>query len=118
MKEKQRSFFVTKIGSMILVVVMLLVACSKDGDIIYQPDPDEPKGSTAPLVTVIYSKDALGDRSYNDLIYKGVEEAAADFHQGTVEVRFSSEVSEKDLKKAITEKGYKYRGCRKPNNQE
>ena len=48
----------------------------------------------------------------------GVEEAAADFHQGTVEVRFSSEVSEKDLKKAITEKGYKYRGCRKPNNQE
>ena len=86
MKEKQRSFFVTKIGSMILVVVMLLVACSKDGDIIYQPDPDEPKGSTAPLVTVIYGKDALGDRSYNDLIYKGVEEAAAKYGLRTIQL--------------------------------
>lgn len=86
MKEKQRSFFVTKIGSMILVVVMLLVACSKDGDIIYQPDPDEPKGSTAPLVTVIYGKDALGDRSYNDLIYKGVEEAAAKYGLRTMQL--------------------------------
>ena len=43
----------------------------------------------------------------------GVAEAAADFRQGTVEVRFSSEVPEKDLKKAVTDKGYKYRGYKK-----
>lgn len=29
--------------------------------------------STRPMVTVVYSPDALGDRSYNDLIYAGVE---------------------------------------------
>ena len=56
--------------------LLVLAACTKDGDTIYQPDPDEPKASTAPLVTVIYNADALGDRSYNDLIYQGVEKTA------------------------------------------
>ena len=62
-----------------LLSVLVCAACNKDGDTIYQPDPDEPKASTAPIVTVIYGTDALGDRSYNDLIYKGVEEAAAKY---------------------------------------
>ena len=57
-------------GSMVLAAVMMLSACTKDGDTIYQWDPDEPTASTAPTVTVIYGKDALGDHSYNDLIYQ------------------------------------------------
>ena len=61
----------------ILAAVMALTACTKEGNTVYQPDPSEPKASTAPLVTVIYGTDAVGDRSYNDLIYKGIEEAAA-----------------------------------------
>ncbi len=54
----------------------LFTACTKDGNTIYQPDPTEPVPSTAPMVTVIYNADALGDRSYNDLIYQGVERSA------------------------------------------
>lgn len=54
----------------------LLAGCTQEGDTIYQPDPNEPVASTAPMITVIYDADALGDRSYNDLIYKGVERAA------------------------------------------
>ena len=61
----------------ILAAVMALTACTKEGNTVYQPDPSEPKASTAPLVTVIYGTDAVGDRSYSDLIYKGIEEAAA-----------------------------------------
>lgn len=68
-----------------MATVMMLVACSKD-DIIYQWDPDEPEASTAPLVTVIYGQDALGDRSYNDLIYQGVEEAAAKYGLRTMQL--------------------------------
>ena len=64
---------------MILLGCLFLTCCTKDGDTIYQPDSDEPKASTAPLVTVIYGKDALGDRSYNDLIYKGIEKAVAKY---------------------------------------
>ena len=69
-----------------LLTVLIFVACTKDGDTIYQPDPDEPKASTAPLVTVIYGKDALGDRSYNDLLYVGVEEAAAKYGLRTMQL--------------------------------
>ena len=69
-----------------LLSVLMFAACTKDGDTIYQPDPDEPKASTAPLVTVIYGKDALGDRSYNDLIYQGVEEAAAKYGLRTMQL--------------------------------
>jgi len=36
------------------------------------PDPTDAP-STSPMVTVVYSPDALGDQSYNDLIYSGVE---------------------------------------------
>ena len=55
---------------------MLLSSCTKEGDVVYCPDPSEPVVDSAPLVTVIYNADALGDRSYNDLIFHGVEEAA------------------------------------------
>ena len=60
----------------LLATMLVLVACTKDGNTIYQINPDEEKPSTAPLVTVIYGPNSLGDRSYCDLIYKGVEEAA------------------------------------------
>ena len=70
----------------LIIGMMMLAACTKEGDTIYQPDPDEPKASTAPLVTVIYGTDALGDRSYSDLIYKGVEEAAAKFGLRTMQL--------------------------------
>ena len=63
-----------------------MTSCTKEGDTIYQPDPDEPKASTAPLVTVIYGTDALGDRSYSDLIYQGVEEAAAKYGLRTMQL--------------------------------
>ena len=50
----------------------MLTSCSGDDETIYVPDPaDAP--STRPMVTVVYSPDALGDQSYNDLIYSGVE---------------------------------------------
>ena len=75
-----------KIFLLMMAILALLAACSKDGDTIYQPDPDEPKASTAPIVTVIYGKDALGDRSYNDLIYQGVEEAAAKYGLRTMKL--------------------------------
>lgn len=53
-------------------IVLEAAACSKAK---YEPDPsDVPSG--APLVTVLYDPGALGDRSYNDLIYSGVEQAA------------------------------------------
>ena len=67
-------------------VLLTLVACTKEGNIIYEWDPDEPKASTAPTVTVIYGKDALGDRSYNDLIYQGVEEAADKYGLRTIQL--------------------------------
>ena len=73
-------------GSMVLAAVMMLSACTKDGDTIYQWDPDEPTASTTPLVTVIYGKDALGDRSYNDLIYQGVEDAADKYGLRTIQL--------------------------------
>lgn len=59
-----------------LAAILLVVGCTKEGKTIYVPDPDEEAASTAPLVTVIYNADALGDHSYNDLIYEGVERIA------------------------------------------
>lgn len=58
-------------------ICLILSGCTQKGNILYLPDPEELRISTAPLVTVIYDPFALGDRSYNDLIYQGVEEAAA-----------------------------------------
>lgn len=55
---------------------LLLTSCTKEGDTIYLPNPDEEQPSTAPLVTVIYDVNGLGDRSYNDKIFRGIESAA------------------------------------------
>lgn len=60
-------------------ICLILLGFTQKGNILYLPDPEEPRISTAPLVTVIYDPFALGDRSYNDLIYQGVEEEAAEF---------------------------------------
>ena len=60
----------------ILLASLLLTSCTKEGDTIYLPNPDEEQPSTAPLVTVIYDVNGLGDRSYNDKIYRGIESAA------------------------------------------
>ena len=59
-----------------LIAILLFVCCTKEGDTIYKPNPDEEQPSTAPLVTVIYDVNGLGDRSYNDKIYRGIESAA------------------------------------------
>ena len=69
----------------VVILTCFLVACTKDGDTIYLPDPNEEKASTAPLVTVIYDADALGDHSYNDLIYEGVELTAQELGLRTMQ---------------------------------
>ena len=64
---------------MMLAAMTLLVtsvSCTKDGDTVYKPDPAEQQVSTAPLVIVIHNVEGVGDQSYNDLIYQGVEDAA------------------------------------------
>lgn len=69
-----------------MTVLCGIVACTKDGDTIYVADPNEESASTAPLVTVIYDANALGDRSYNDLIYKGVEQTAQELGLRTMQL--------------------------------
>lgn len=64
-----------KVKLLFISLVLLLASCTEDGDIFYVPDPND-IAKTSPLVTVLYDPDALGDRSYNDLIYQGVEDAA------------------------------------------
>jgi basic membrane protein A len=71
---------------LLLAFVLLIAACTKDGDTIYKPDPNEEAASTTPLVTVIYDANALGDLSYNDLIYEGVERAAQDLGLRTLQL--------------------------------
>lgn len=65
--------------------ILLLAACTKEGNTIYLPDPNEEQASTAPLVTVIYDANALGDHSYNDLIYEGVERTAQELGLRTMQ---------------------------------
>ena len=60
-----------------LIAILLFVCCTKEGNTIYQVNPDEEQPSTAPLVTVIYGPNSLGDRSYCDKIYRGVEASAS-----------------------------------------
>jgi basic membrane protein A len=40
--------------TLLLVLIPAFAACTKDGNTIYQTNPDEEKPSTVPLVTVIY----------------------------------------------------------------
>lgn len=72
--------------ALLAVVSLLLVSCTKEGNTIYLPDPDEEAASTAPLVTVIYGPGDLGDRRYCDLIYAGVERAAAEHGLRTMQM--------------------------------
>lgn len=69
----------------VVTLVTLLWSCD-EGETVVMPNPDDPVASTAPLVTVIYDPDALGDRSYNDLIYQGVEEAAQRYGLRTMQL--------------------------------
>lgn len=81
----------SNLWTLLLVIILAFAACTKDGNTIYQTNPDEEKPSTAPLVTVIYGPNGLGDRSYNDLIYKGVEAAAKQYGLRTLQLAPESE---------------------------
>ncbi len=70
----------------LLTTLLVLAACTNDADIIVLPDPSDPLPATAPLVTVIYDPDALGDKAYNDLIYQGVEKAAGRYGLRTMQL--------------------------------
>jgi len=65
---------------------LLLTSCSKDGDTVYLPDPTEQQPSTKPLIIVIYDAEGIGDQSYNDLIYQGVEEASRKYNVRTLHI--------------------------------
>lgn len=66
-------------------LLLVIAACTKEGVTIYQPDPAD-AASMAPLVTVIYDPNALGDGGYNDLIYQGVEQAAREHGLRTMQL--------------------------------
>ena len=68
-----------------LTALLTLASCTKDGDVIYQPDPAD-QASGTPLVTVIYDPNAVGDGNYNDLIYQGVEQAAKTYGLRTMQL--------------------------------
>jgi basic membrane protein A len=74
---------------LLIASLILFAACNRDGDVIQFPDPNDAP-STAPLVTVFYDPNALGDCGYNDLIYKGVEEAAQQYGLRTMQLSPSS----------------------------
>ncbi len=71
---------------LVIAAVVLAAGCTKEGDTIYLPDPNEEAASATPLVTVIYDVNALGDHSYNDLIYEGVERAAQEMGLRTMQL--------------------------------
>ena len=79
------------LSSFVLLAGMLLTCCTKEGDTIYKPTPGEKQPATTPLVTVIYGPNSLGDRSYCDLIYKGVEAAAKQYGVRTLQLAPESE---------------------------
>ena len=70
----------SNLWTLLLVIILAFAACTKDGNTIYQINPDEEKPSTAPLVTVIYGPNGLGDRSYCNLIYKGLHQLRQPLH--------------------------------------
>ncbi|MBQ4206212.1 MAG: hypothetical protein II662_06105, partial [Bacteroidales bacterium] len=76
-----------------MMLVTMLASCTKDRIIL--PNPDEEQASGAPLVIVIYGPNSLGDRSYCDLIYTGVERAAQRY--GLRTLQFSPESDEEGL---------------------
>ena len=71
---------------LIMAAVLLMAACTKEGDTVYMPDPTEEQASNAPIVTVIYGDNSLGDRSYCDMIYEGVERTAQELGLRTMQL--------------------------------
>jgi len=69
------------------------MSCKKDPLILPNPNEEQPIGT--PLVIVIYGPNSLGDRSYCDLIYTGVERAAQS--HGLRTLQFSPESEEEGL---------------------
>lgn len=74
-----------------IILALMLTCCTKDGETIYLPTPGEEQPAATPLVTVIYGPNGLGDRSYNDLIFKGVEAAAKKYGIRTLQLSPESE---------------------------
>ncbi len=79
----------------IICGVILFTCCSDDNDVIHELDPND-QPSTAPIVTVLYDANGLGDRSYNDLIYQGAEQAAVELNLRTRHI--SPQTREEGLK--------------------
>jgi basic membrane protein A len=76
-----------------LLMLATIIGCTKDPIILPNPDEEQPSG--APLVIVIYGPNSLGDRSYCDMIYSGVERAAK--KHGLRTLQFSPENDEEGL---------------------
>ena len=77
----------------LLLLVVMLMSCTKNPIVLPNPDEEQPNGT--PLVIVIYGPNSLGDRSYCDLIYTGVERAAQ--RHGLRTLQFSPESDEEGL---------------------
>ena len=82
---KRKKLLASFVPLTIIIMAAIFTACSKEGDTIYQSPPED-LPPQSPLVTVIYDPDALGDRSYNDLIYQGVEQAAKEHGLRTMQL--------------------------------
>ncbi len=94
--NRPMNYSVNRILTVYLIInIWMLVACTKDGDVIYQPDPAD-QASTTPLVTVIYDPNAVGDGNYNDLIYQSVEQAAKEHDLRTMHLSPSSRTEERN----------------------
>lgn len=79
----------TGAGVMALMFCCLALAASCKKGVVYQPDPRDTPPLT-PLVSVMYDCGALGDLGYNDLIYRGVEDAARRYGLRTLQLSPSS----------------------------
>jgi len=69
------------------LIIWTATSCSKDGDTIYMPDPNDAKPDFSPLITVIYDPVGVGDLSYNDMIYKSVESTALKLGARTLQLQ-------------------------------
>ena len=72
-------------GKMLIFCILPFIVACNDVDEDYVLDPEDAP-SNAPLVSVLYDPGALGDRAYNDLIYRGVEDAAKEHGLRTLQI--------------------------------
>ena len=75
---------------LVMSLALMLSACTKDGDVIYMVDPNDPQPSDSPLIVAVYDANAVGDCSYNDLIYKGIENVAVKYGARAMQISPSS----------------------------